>query len=82
MDSNFIKKYTLNKQVCPINFKPTEAYIYIYIYMQKSNFLLLRRGKGRWLQYNEAWNICIRYKGDFLTVSGIEHWSDLSNFFF
>lgn len=78
MDSNFIKKYTLNKQVCPINFKPTEA----HIYMQKSNFLLLRRGKERWLQYNEAWNICIRYKGDFLTVSDTEHWSDLSNFFF
>ena len=34
MDSNFIKKYTLNKQVCPINFKPTEAYIYIYIYAE------------------------------------------------
>lgn len=33
MDSNFIKKYTLNKQVCPINFKPTEAHIYVYVYV-------------------------------------------------
>lgn len=40
MDSNFIKKYTLNKQVCPINFKPTEAHIYIYIYIKSGNIYI------------------------------------------
>lgn len=42
MDSNFIKKYTLNKQ-CVLLTSNT-LYVYVYIYT-KSNFLILRRGK-------------------------------------
>lgn len=79
MNDNFTKNTSLSKQEFVLcNFRPTKE---LYICWNQTLFLT-RIVRGRWLEYNTAWKICIRYKGDFVKVSGVKHWNDLSKVFF